>query len=242
MVRINKFLAMCNVGSRRKVEQHILDGKIVVNDKIITELSFKVDSEKDIVKFDGKILKVESDNIYLMLNKPPNYLVTSNDEFGRKTVFDLVPDFNVHLFAIGRLDYQSEGLLLLTNDGDFANQIIHPRYKLSKLYKVTVSGKIDDGQMGKLRTGIVIDGKKTKPAIVFKESSRNDVTVLKITIHEGRKRQIRRMLKSVNSKVVKLKRLQIGSMKLGNLPIGMWRILKPNEIASLKNIAKKGRK
>ena len=237
MVRINKFLASCNLGSRRKVEEFILAGRVKVNGKIVTDLSFQVDQNIDNVEFDNKLLKLSKETIYLMLNKPVKYLVTAKDDFNRRTVFDILPDFKTHLFTVGRLDYMSDGLLLLTNDGDFADKIIHPRNKLPKVYKVTIKGKLDRSALDKLRSGVTIDGKKTKPAIVFVNSSNENKSVLKMTIFEGRKRQIRYMIKTVGSEVQELRRLQIGDVKLGSLPIGMWRILKPKEVESLLKYA-----
>ncbi len=238
MVRINKYLAQCNLGSRRSVEKLILDGKILVNSKVETNLSLQVDPNIDIIKYEGKKVIPKSEKIYLMLNKPKKYLVSKKDDFDRKLIYDLLPDFGTNLFYIGRLDYMSEGLLLLTNDGDFAEKIIHPRYKLQKVYKVKIKGKITDENIDKLRKGIVVNGKKTKPAIVFVNNVKNNTTTLKITIFEGRKRQIRYMLKSVGSEVLELKRLQIGNVKLNKLPVGMWRMLKPSEVISLLVISK----
>ena len=238
MVRINKFLAQCNLGSRRSVEKLILDGKILVNGKVEMNLSLQIDPNMDVIKYEGKEIMPQKENIYLMLNKPKKYLVSKKDDFDRKLIYDLLPDFGTNLFYIGRLDYMSEGLLLLTNDGDFAEKIIHPRYKLQKLYKVKIKGKISDDNVEKLRKGIMLNGKMTKPAIVFVNSVKNNTTTLKITIFEGRKRQIRYMLKSVGSEVLELKRLQIGNVKLNKLPLGMWRMLKPSEIISLLNTSK----
>ncbi|NQT65866.1 MAG: rRNA pseudouridine synthase [FCB group bacterium] len=238
MVRINKFLAQCNLGSRRSVEKLILDRKILVNDKVETSLSLQIDPAKDIIKFEGKLVNPILENIYLMLNKPKKYLVSTKDDFDRKIIYDLLPDFGANLFYIGRLDYMSEGLLLLTNDGDFAEKIIHPKYKLQKVYKVKIKGKIADEDIDELRKGIILNGKKTKPAIVFVNNVKNNTTTLKITIFEGRKRQIRYMLKSVGSEVLELKRLQIGNVKLNKLPLGMWRMLKPSEITSLLSTSK----
>ncbi|MCF7918610.1 MAG: rRNA pseudouridine synthase [Candidatus Cloacimonetes bacterium] len=233
MLRINKFLARCNLGSRRKVEEFILNGQISVNDEICRDLSRLIDPKMDEVAYNGKKINLLDDKIYLMLNKPKNYLVSSRDDFGRKLVYDLLPDFKTHLFAIGRLDYNSEGLLLFTNDGEFANQIIHPRYKLPKTYKVTVKGKISDEQVEKLRQGVEIESGKTQTALVFVKLRGENKTILKVTIFEGQKRQIRYMLKAVGSEVLELKRLQIGNLKLGKLPSGMWRLLKPSEVTEL---------
>jgi len=238
MVRINKYLAQCNLGSRRSVEKLILDRKVTVNDNIVDNLSLQINPEVDVIKFEGKEVVPKSENIYLMLNKPKKYLVSKKDDFDRRLIYDLLPDFGTNLFYIGRLDYMSEGLLLLTNDGDFAEKIIHPRFKLEKVYKVKIKGRISDSSIEQLRTGIILNGKKTKPAIVFVNSVKNNTTTLKITIFEGRKRQIRYMLKSVGSEVLDLKRLQIGNVKLNKLPLGMWRMLKPSEVTSLLQTSK----
>ena len=242
MVRINKYLAQCNLGSRRSVEKLIIAGKISVNGKVKIDLSLQIDPKEDVIIFEGKEVIPKKENIYLMLNKPKKYLVSKKDDFDRRLVYDLLPDFGTNLFYIGRLDYMSEGLLLLTNDGDFAEKIIHPKYKLEKVYKVKIKGRITDDNIGKLRTGIVLNGKKTKPAIVFVNSVKNNTSTLKITIFEGRKRQIRYMLKSVGSEVLELKRLQIGNVKLNKLPLGMWRMLKPSEVSSLLNTSKTNKK
>ncbi len=238
-MRINKFLAKCNLGSRRSVEDLVKNNEISVNGELCTDLTTQIDPEKDDVRFNGKKVSPKNENIYLMLNKPKKYLVSRKDAYDRKTVYDLLPDLDVHLFAIGRLDYLSEGLLLLTSDGDFANQIIHPRYKLPKVYKVQVKGNIRDEQLQKLRDGIVIAGKKTQPAIVYIKNRAAGKTQLKITLFEGRKRQIRRMIGKIDAEVLELKRLQIGDVKLGKLPTGMWRLLKPNEVLSLRNYQKR---
>lgn len=233
MVRLNKYLAQCNMGSRRSVETLISNRRIKINGITTTDLSTIVDEEKDVVEVDDKILKSTSEKIYLMQNKPPKYVVTKKDELNRSTVYDLLPDFGVNIFSIGRLDYMSEGLLLFTNDGDFSEKIIHPRYKLPKLYKVKVKGNMNTIQLEQLRRGVEISGKVTLPAIVHVKRKTSEVTILRMTIFEGRKRQIRYMLKAIGSEVLELKRLQIGNLKLGKLPPGMWRMLKPTEIRSL---------
>jgi 23S rRNA pseudouridine2605 synthase len=233
-MRINQFLAKCNLGSRRAVEELILEKKIKVNGKIITDLSVQINPNEDTVTYGRKTVELPQDRLYIMLNKPKNYLVSAKDDFGRKTVFDLLPDFNMHLFPVGRLDYHSEGLLLLTSDGYFAEHIIHPRYHLPKVYKVTVKGNISQEQIEKLRSGIEIEGVKTKPALVYVKLRKGEKSVLRMTIFEGKKRQIRVMLNIVGSEVLELKRLQIGDLKLGKLSVGMWRLLKPSEVQSLK--------
>ena len=239
MIRINKFLAQCNLGSRRQVETLITSGKIKVNGIIVTDLTSQIEIGKDIVEFEGSTLSSNKENFYIMLNKPIKYITTSKDEFDRKTVYELIPDFRVHLFSVGRLDYMSEGLLIFTSDGDFADKIIHPRYKLPKVYKVTIKGSLSDEQIQTLRDGVKIEGKLTSPAIVHVKKSNVNSSVLKMTIFEGRKRQIRKMIKTVGSEVMQLKRLQIGEVQLGKLPKGMWRPLKSWEVMSLINQSRK---
>lgn len=234
MVRINKYLAECNLGSRRKVEQFVLDGRIKVNEQTVKELSFLVDEAIDKITFDGKTIKPQ-EKIYLKINKPKNVLVTLKDDFGRLTITELLGDIGSKVYPIGRLDLSSEGLMLLTNDGDFANLILHPRNKLPKLYKVVAEGYVSDSSISKLRSGLNLADLKTKPAKVFIKQRNFYKTVLKITISEGQKRQIRRMLEAVGSSVLELKRLQIGDIKLDKLKPGEWTFLSEYEIAKIKN-------
>lgn len=240
-MRINKFLAACNLGSRRKVEELITSGLVKVNGKVCLDLAKSVNPKTDEVLFKNKTISLPEEHIYIMLNKPPGYLVSSSDAFDRKTVFDLVPNFNTHLFAVGRLDYRSEGLLILTNDGNFANAIIHPKHKLEKVYKVTVDAKIANIQLENLRKMREIEGKPILPAKIFVKSKKETESVLRVTINEGKKRQIRIMMKQVGLGVKQLKRLQIGSLKLGKLSVGMWRPLNNNEVKSLLHLSKKAK-
>ena len=233
MVRINKFLANCELGSRRSVEKLITEGKISINDIVCSDLSTKIDPEKDIVKIGHKKVEFKPQKLFIMLNKPRKYIVTKNDEFNRKTVFDLLPDFASNLHAIGRLDYDSEGLLLLTNDGDITNKIIHPSSKIFKTYKVIIKGKITMDNINLLRKGVQIDDFKTQPAKVFLKHSEEEKSELKIEITEGKNRQIRKMIEAIGYEVISLKRIQIGEIKLDKLPIGSWRFLTDREILYL---------
>lgn len=225
---------MCELGSRRKVEKLIEAGRVSVNGNITKNLSTKVDIGKDIVRLDGNKLEPEQEKYYLVMNKPPKYIVSKDDEHGRKTVYELIDDLAQKVFAIGRLDYHSEGLLLLTNDGKLANKLMHPKHKIPKVYKVRVSGKLNSEQIEKLRKGIELDGEKTLPAVVHFKGSKDDTVRLRMVIYEGKYRQIRRMVEAVGAKVIELKRLQIGPIKLGRLPRGMWRPLTPREIEELQ--------
>ena len=225
-MRINKFLAQCNLGSRRKVEEFIKAGEIIVNGKVCTNLGAQI-TEKDIVEYKNETLRQTSNKIYLTLNKPKGYLVTKKDTHDRKTIYDLLPKKYQNLKYVGRLDYDSEGLIFLTNDGDWINRITHPRYKLPKTYEVMLNKSLSDEKIEQLRTGIVIEGSKTLPAKVRLVSKNR----LHITIFEGRKRQIRLMIQAVGSGIYNLKRIQIGKLKLGNLQLGNFR-----EIKNIKNL------
>lgn len=231
-MRINKFLAKAGLGSRRSVEQLVLAGKIKVNDKVITKLSTKVDAKRDTVTYNGKILSIPEKEVYIMLNKPPGYIVTADDPFNRKTVFELLPEFSLRIFPVGRLDKNSRGLLFFTNNGKWANRIIHPGQKITKIYHVQVKGKMSHAAIKQLRSGIKLDDFITQPTRVFFRGYKKsqDLTKLKFYLSEGKKRQIRRMIKHVGSSVVDLRRVRIGKIKLGNLPEGYWRYLTEKEI------------
>ena len=239
-MRINKFLAQAGLGSRRSCEQLVLDSKIRVNGKIIQDLATDIDPQNDTVEYKNKKLRYSSNKIYLIMNKPAGYLVTSNDPFERNTVFDLLPDFKEHVFPIGRLDKNSEGLLLLTNDGDFAQLITHPSKKFPKTYLVKAKGRIYFRQLRDLREGVQLDDGKTLPAKVFIKSynKSQNITKLRMVIYEGRNQQIRRMLKAVVSSVIELKRVQIGEVNIGKLPKGEWRYLKDKEVWSILKTSK----
>lgn len=234
-MRINKFLAQAGLGSRRSCEQLVLEGKIKINGTIIQELATDVDIENDIVTYKNKRLHVQENKIYIMLNKPAGYLVTVTDPFERQTVFDLLPKFKEHVFPVGRLDKNSEGLLLLTNDGDFAQKITHPSKKLPKTYLVKILGKLSFFKIKLLRNGIELEDGKTLPAKVFLKSYNKSLntTRLRMVIYEGKNQQIRRMIKAVGSSIVELKRVQVGDITLGKLPKGEWRYLKEKEVRSI---------
>lgn len=229
-MRINRYLAKSNLGSRREVEALVKEGKIKVNNVLCTDLATDVKEGIDVVTYNDRIVTPSETMLYIALNKPKGYIVTKSDEYSRKTVFDLLPEFNVNLFAVGRLDKDSEGLLLLTNDGDFADKIMHPRYKLSKIYKVEVKGVIKSEDLKQLQSGMMIEGQKTLPARVYIKRTGDDTTMLRFTIYEGKNRQIRKMLESLGYKIISLKRLQIGGIKLDNLPSGMFRPLTSREV------------
>lgn len=231
--RLQKFIARCGIASRREAENIILSGRVAVNKKTVTELGTKVDEDNDKVFLDGERIYPEKKLYYIMLNKPKGYVTTVKDEFDRKTVLELVQDLDVRLYPVGRLDYDSEGLLLLTNDGDFAYRLTHPTQHVPKKYHAVVDGTADLEHVLKLRKGVEIDGYLTKPAKVEIADARERTTQLNITISEGKNRQIRRMCEAVGLPVIKLTRVNIGGISLGNLPKGKWRHLTEAEIKIL---------
>jgi len=232
-VRLNKFLAEAGLGSRRKVEELIKSGQVEVNDSTVTNLATFVDPQKDIVKAGGKTISIE-EKVYVILNKPPGYLTTVTDERGRKAILDLVT-VEERIFPVGRLDMNSRGLLILTNDGDLAAKLLHPRHKIPKTYIVKVNGQLSEEQLKVFRQGIEIDGRKTAPAkINFEFRISSFEFVYEVVLTEGRKRQIRRMFEALNYRVLDLKRVQIGPIKLGGLKEGSWRYLTDKELQKLK--------
>lgn len=231
--RLQKFIARCGIASRREAENIILSGRVAVNKKTVTELGTKVDEDNDKVFLDGERILPEKKLYYIMLNKPKGYVTTVKDEFDRKTVLELVQDLDARLYPVGRLDYDSEGLLLLTNDGDFAYKLTHPTQHVPKKYHAVVEGTADLEHVLKLRKGVLIDGYLTKPAKVEIADVRERTTQLNITISEGKNRQIRRMCEAVGLPVIKLTRVNIGGISLGNLPKGKWRHLTEAEIKIL---------
>ena len=231
-IRLQKFLSECSVASRRKSEELIRDGKVWVNGKKAS-IGDKVDPKRDDVTVNGKKVTVVKQKYYIMLNKPRGYVTTMSDELGRKCVAELVADVGATVYPVGRLDRDSEGMLLLTNDGEFANSVMHPRKHIPKTYRVTVRSAITKEQTEKLEDGVLIDGRETLPAeVVVLEKSENR-SVLQIKIFEGRNRQIRKMCEEVELEVIRLKRTSIGSLKLGMLQPGKWRELSADEVHKL---------
>lgn len=232
--RLQKYMAKCGVASRRKCEEIILNGNVEVNGSVITELGFKV-NENDVVKVNGNIIKVEENKVYIILNKPTGYITSNSDEKDRKTILDIV-NVKERIYPIGRLDYDSSGLLLLTNDGDVYNKIIHPKKEIEKRYLATVKGIFSKEQLEKFKAGVDIGGYITAPAKikVVKEGKGN--SVVEITIHEGKNRQVRKMCSAFNHEVLSLKRIAIGKLSLDDLKEGNWRYLNEKEISYLKSL------
>ena len=239
-IRIQKVLSDNGILSRRKTEEAIENGLITVNGRKAT-LGQKIDPINDIVALNGKNLSLrkKTEKCYVILNKPRGYVTTMSDELGRKCVADLVDDTPQKVYPVGRLDKDSEGLLLMTNDGDFANFIMHPSNCIQKTYRVTVRPSVNEHQLISLAEGVVIDGSRTAPAIVNVETNEEGRAVLLITIHEGRNRQIRKMCEAVGLETARLKRVSVGPIKLGMLKPGAWRELSSQEVIAIRNSAKK---
>ena len=233
-IRIHKYIADAGIMSRRQAEEAIKRGEIKVNGER-AELGMKIDPLTDTLEYKGKIIKKErTHNTYIMLNKPVGYVTTMSDEKGRPTVKDLTADVGVRVYPVGRLDLESEGLLLLTNDGELANRLTHPRHEIAKYYLVTVKGEVTLAQRKKLASAMDIDGYTIRPVRNEVISMSDEQTVLKMELFEGRNRQIRKMCEKLDLKVLKLKRIAIGTISLGNLKIGTWRKLSKEQIDYLK--------
>lgn len=238
-MRLQKFLAECGVASRRKSEEYIEQGLVTVNGEKITQMGFQVDESKDIVKFKGKRVKPEEKKVYIMLNKPAGCVCTCHDDKGRDTVLKYVKGVKERLYPVGRLDFTTEGLLILTNDGELANKLTHPRHGVQKKYLAVIEGNITDEELDKLEKGVNIGGYKTQKA-VFHLLSRSAVrSEVLCVIAEGKNRQIRRMFECVEKNVKYLKRVAVGDLKLSNLKKGAFRHLEESEIKYLKSIADK---
>ena len=240
IIRLQKHLSECGIASRRKAEELIAAGKVKINGHI-AEIGAKVDPKRDKITVRGKAVVSVNEKIYIMLNKPRGYVTTMSDELGRKTVSDLVADAGNRIFPVGRLDRDSEGLLIMTNDGDFANTLTHPTSHVNKTYRVTVKGVAEEEQLLRMKEGIMLDGRKTMPCACFVAERKPDRTVLIFILNEGRNRQIRRMCEAVGLEVLRLKRTEIAGVKLGMLPQGKWRPLNEREMRRLTNITQKGR-
>ena len=237
--RLQKYMARCGVASRRKCEEIILSGEVSINDKIVSELGVKINPEKDIVTYKGNIIKPEEKKLYIMLNKPEGYITSVKDEKGRKTILDLVK-VEERIYPIGRLDYDSSGLILLTNDGDIYNKIIHPRVNIGKKYIATCRGEFSKEEIKRFENGIDIGGYITadaKMTLLDIEKKNNSVnSVVEIIIHEGKNRQIRRMCEALGHEVLSLKRVEVGNIKLGYLKKGQWRDLTEEELKYINSL------
>lgn len=237
-MRINKYIALCGVASRRKAEELIINNRVKVNDKIVTELSYQVDEENDIVKVDDKVIKEEEKLVYILLNKPEGYITTVKDQFDRPSVLDLVKDIKERVYPIGRLDYETSGLLLLTNDGDLTYKLTHPKHEVEKTYMAIVKGRPTESEIENFKNGLKIEDYTTSKAKlkVKKYEKEKDRSILEIKIHEGKNRQVRKMCKAINHPVLRLKRVAMGKIKINDCQIGEYRYLTEEEIKYLKSI------
>jgi 23S rRNA pseudouridine2605 synthase len=229
-IRLQKYLAECGLASRRKAELLISEGSVSVDGKIITEMGYKLDPELQEVRYRGELVRRKKKHTYILLNKPRGYVTTMSDPQGRPIVTSLIKDLNVRVFPVGRLDIDTEGALILTDDGELAHKILHPSHESNKTYEVLVKGLVSRGKIKKLERGIEIDGRSTWPAKISKAVKQGPASRLVITIHEGRKRQVRKMFEAVGHPVVNLKRIAYGQLRLGSLPSGSYRYLSREEL------------
>ncbi|MCH5154323.1 MAG: rRNA pseudouridine synthase [Clostridiales bacterium] len=233
-MRINKYLSGCGLDSRRKCEKLVTDGRVRVNGKTVTDLATDI-KESDSVEVDGKYVTLSERKVYIMLNKPKGCVCTASDDKGRKTVLDFVK-IKERIFPVGRLDYDTEGLLLLTNDGELANIITHPKNMVKKVYQVRVEGEVTDAELKKLRSGVEHNGIKYAPARVAVLEKDDKHTKLEITVTEGKNHEIKNMIESLGKQVVFLKRTEIAGIRLGGLSRGEWRFLNSRESEHLKSL------
>ncbi|MBO5409092.1 MAG: rRNA pseudouridine synthase [Clostridia bacterium] len=238
-MRIQKYIAEAGICSRRKAEELIEKGLVKVNGETLSEFGYQV-QENDRVEVDGQEICGFEKKVYYMMNKPVGYVTTVKDQFDRPCVMDFIgEDIKERIYPAGRLDYHTEGLLILSNDGEFVNTITHPKNEIEKKYIAVVNGIVKEENIEKLKRGVMVDKKKTAPAKVFLSEIFKDKCVVEITIREGRNRQVRKMFEAVGHHVIELKRVQIGPLELGNLKLGRIRKLNPNEVQALMSAAGK---
>ncbi len=235
--RLQKYLAEAGIASRRKSEELITAGLVKVNGKIVTELGTKVDPKKDEVVYRGQVVnKKEVEMVYIMLHKPEGYVTTAKEQFGRPSVMDLVRDVKERIFPVGRLDYETSGLLLLTNDGDLTYKLTHPKHDVDKTYHAKVYGTPDEMDLQMFRRGVFIDGVRTKPAKIQILEKGERQSLAEIKIHEGKNRQVRKMCEAISHPVAQLKRVATGDLELGDLQKGKYRHLTAAEVKYLKKL------
>jgi len=241
--RLQKILSQAGVASRRLAEELIAQGRVQVNGTTVTELGSKADPDADEIKVDGRRIRTQARKRYILLHKPRGYITSRSDPQGRPTVIDLLRGVREYIYPVGRLDYDSEGLLLLTNDGDLAARLTHPRHEVDKVYEARVRGIPDEHALERLAKGVTIEGQRTAPAKVrlldppVKRPTENEQTRVELAIHEGRQRQVRKMFDAVGHPVVRLKRVRIGPIADPDMPPGHWRELTPQEVARLQRAA-----
>lgn len=235
MMRINRYLAECGVGSRRACDRLVEEGRVKINGKT-AQLGQEVDETRDAVTLEGKTVRPKALHSYYMMNKPKGYVCTAHDDKGRKTVMDLLPEDCGRVFSVGRLDYDSEGLLLFTDDGDLAFRLTHPKNEIPKTYSVRIEGRADEKILARIRSGVELDGKRTKKCALRVTEETKEYTRMVITVTEGRNREIRRMFEEFGKTVVYLKRIRIGELSVGSLERGKVRRLTAEEIYYLQNL------
>ena len=232
--RLQKYLANNGIDARRKCEEYIVQGRVKVNGKVVTQLGTKINPEKDIIEFDGKTVEKVKHYVYILLNKPIGYVTTVKDQFNRPTVLDLVK-VDEKILPVGRLDMYTSGALILTNDGEFINKVTHPKNEVEKTYTVTVKGIVTKEDVEKLEAGVKIDDYISGKAKVkiLKTNEEKQISRLQITIHEGKNREVRKMCEAIDKKVLALHRRKIGNIDVKNMKIGTWRYLKEQELKQL---------
>lgn len=235
-IRLQKYMALCGVASRRASEELIKNGQVQVNGKVVLEMGTVIDPDKDRVSVDGKTVKPEKRKVYIMLNKPVGIVTSLKDEKGRTVVTDLIEGVDERIYPVGRLDSDTSGLLLLTNDGELAFKLTHPSKRIFKKYIAIVEGLPNKGELERLRNGIKIDGQVTSKAKVKVLKNFGEDSILEIEIFEGRNRQVKKMCEAVNHPVKKLKRVAFGELQLGGLESGNWRYLNDEELAFIRSL------
>jgi 23S rRNA pseudouridine2605 synthase len=231
-IRLQKFLAASGVCSRRAAEQLIVEGKVKVNSKVVTELGTKINPDTDVVEYNGEIIKTTNEFVYILLNKPIGYVTTAKEQFGRPTVLDLIKGVKQRVVPVGRLDMYTSGALILSNDGDFINEVTHPKHEINKTYNATVRGIVTKEDVQKLENGLKIDDYVSGKAIVkiLKTDEQKNISRLQITIHEGKNREVRKMCEAIGKNVIALHRAKIGNLDVKDLKIGEWRYIQKEEL------------
>lgn len=235
-MRLQKYMAKCGVASRRKSENIILEGRVKVNGKTITELGIKVDPDKDVVILDNKIIRMEKNNVYIIINKPEGYVTTVSDQFNRPTVIDLIRSIDERIYPVGRLDYDTSGLLILTNDGNLTYKLTHPKHEINKEYIAKIKGIPNNKSLNEFKNGLKIEDYVTSKANIEIIETYKQNSQVKIIIHEGKNRQVRKMCKKIGHPVIKLKRVAIGDLNIDKMKTGEWRFLTAKEVEYLKNL------
>lgn len=243
-IRLQKLLSMAGVASRRAAEQLIVEGRVAVNGDVVMTLGTRADPAQDDIRVDGRRIRFDTRQRYIVLNKPKGYVTTRKDPEGRKTVMELLRGVREYVYPVGRLDYETDGLVLMTSDGELAARLTHPSHEVERVYEAMVVGTPSDEELEQLRCGVFLDGRRTAPAQVRRGATTGkgtkQLTKLNITLHEGRNRQVRRMCASIGHPVRRLTRVRMGPIGLGDLRPGQWRDLTPNEVERLKSAAASG--